>query len=61
MRRTKEPKPRRGWSHTGVLINQARWIELKQVALGQRRTAAEVLDDAIALYLERVEKEEKRG
>jgi hypothetical protein len=54
MRRTKEPKspnPRPGWTNTGVMVNQARWIEIKKLALDQKRTAAEVLDDAIALYL----------
>jgi hypothetical protein len=54
MQRTKEPKSnsaKQGWSTTGVLVNEARWTELRKVALDQKRTAAEVLDDAISLYL----------
>jgi hypothetical protein len=62
MRRTKRPT-HEGWTNTGVRVNQARWIELKKVALDQKRTASEVLDDAIALDREsdKVAVQEREG
>lgn len=52
MRRTKEPsKPNR--LQTGVLVDRRIWQRFKARAALEDRSAAECLDDAMRLYLER--------
>jgi hypothetical protein len=51
VQRTKQPRKRQ---IINMPVDPERWTELRKVALDQKRTAAEVLDDAIALYLKSV-------